>query len=240
MQSFILHLARSTEREGLVSDLMAVLPNAQVLPAVDGTALTQQERDEAYQPRLVKPHFPFDCKAGELGCFLSHRNVWKALIASDAEMIWVAEDDVAIEASDFQQMAALVAPHANTNSLIRVPIKHRERPSDVIATSGDMQLIRPKILGLTTAMYLIGRDAAQRLLDASAPFDRPVDTFLQMRWMTGVDSLAVMNSGARSAAFDVGGSTIQTKKSISQELKRVTARATYRAHVRRLSAKGVS
>jgi glycosyl transferase family 25 len=240
MQSYILHLARSSERDGLVRDLCAILPNAKVLPAVEGSALTQDERDAAYQPSAIKPHYPFPSKAGELGCFLSHRKFWKTLVESDEQMMWVAEDDVAISAVDFATLEALVTPHADVNCLIRVPIRNREKAKEIIAQSGDMQLVRPEVIGLTTAMYLIGRDAAQRMLDLTQPFDRPVDTFLQMRWLTGVDSLTVLNSGARSAAFDVGGSTIQTKKSVIQEIKRMTARATYRARVRKLSAKGIS
>ena len=113
MQSYVLHLARSTERDGLVRDLCAILPNAQVLPAVEGSALTPDEWDAAYQPRMMEPYFPFASKAGELGCFLSHRKFWEALVASDEKMMWIAEDDVAISAESFAQMEALVVPHAD-------------------------------------------------------------------------------------------------------------------------------
>jgi GR25 family glycosyltransferase involved in LPS biosynthesis len=240
MQSYVLHLARSTERQGLVKDLLATLPQAQVLPAVEGSVLSEAEKRDAYEDHAIEPHYPFGSKAGELGCFLSHRKFWQALVDSDEAMMWIAEDDVAISQANFKTLEGLIMPHADTNSLIRVPIRNREIADRVIAQDGDMRLVRPKVIGLTTAMYLIGRDAAQRLLDVSQPFDRPVDTFMQMRWLTGVDSLTVLNSGARSAAFEVGGSTIQSKKSVIQETKRMFARARYRAHVRRLSAKAMS
>lgn len=237
MKSYVLHLERSKERQGLVDDLLSILPNAQVLPAVEGSALSEVEKNAAYRAHCTKPHYPFVCKSGELGCFLSHRNFWQAVVDSGEDMMWIAEDDLEIHPADFTKIVGLVMPHATTDSLIRVPIRNREVADHIIAQDGDMQLVRPKVIGLTTAMYLIGRDAAQRLLDLTQPFDRPVDTFLQMRWLTGVDSLTVLNSGARSAAFDVGGSTIQTKKSLANELKRMTSRALYRWRVKQLSSK---
>lgn len=240
MQSFILHLARSNEREGLVRDLMGTLPNARVLPAVDGATLSSQSLAAVYQVKQVKPYYPFALKAGEVGCFLSHRSAWDALVKSNAPAAWIAEDDVVIDGNKFDSIMNLIDPHITPDGLIRIPLRNREVAKHVISESGEMTLMRPKKIALSAALYLVGRTAAKRLLDLTAPFDRPVDTFLQMRWLTKIDSLVVQNSGARSAAYEVGTSTIQSKKSMAHEIKRMAARAMYRAHVARLSRKSVS
>jgi GR25 family glycosyltransferase involved in LPS biosynthesis len=239
MQSYILHLARSTERDGLVKDLIELLPNAHVLPSVEGAALTVAERDAAYQVKQHKPHYPFSLKAAEIGCFLSHRNAWKSLVDSDACAAWVVEDDLAISDENFKTLSALVSPHITEDVLIRVPLKDREVAHETIDQKDGMTLMRPEVIALSAAFYILGRKAAQRLLTLTDPFDRPVDTFIQMRWVTEIDTLVVKDSGARTAAFDVGTSTIQSKKSITHEVKRVIPRAVYRSRVKKLSAKSI-
>ncbi len=236
MNSYILHLARSTDRKGLVEDLVNLLPNAQVLPSVDGAELTAKQCAAAYHVRRYKPDYPFKLKLAEIGCFLSHRSAWQSLVDSDSPAAWIAEDDLAISPKSFQTLSELVAPYVTEDSFIRVPLQDRELAHDVIAQQDAMSLIRPKAVALSAAFYLIGRAAAQRLLELTAPFDRPVDTFLQMRWLTQIDILVVKESTARTAAFEVGTSTIQSKKSLPYKIKRIIPRVLYRLRVKKLAA----
>ena len=49
---------------------------------------------------------------------------------------------------------------------------------------GALALLRPHAPPLRAIGQIVSREAAERLLAATAPFDRPVDTFLQMNWIT--------------------------------------------------------
>ena len=46
---------------------------------------------------LHAPHYPFALRPGEVGCFLSHRAVWAALLESNADAALVLEDDVELD-----------------------------------------------------------------------------------------------------------------------------------------------
>lgn len=232
--SFIIHMPASTERLPLVDALVAALPEAQVIDAVVGSELPDHERAAATGENLFTPHYPFGLQAGEVGCFLSHRKVWQLLVDSDHPFAVIAEDDIAVD-EGFHEVLALALSEATKDSLIRFPIKKREVPQKVIAQSGQIALFRPAVLGLTTGMYLIGRDAAARLLERSQRLDRPVDVWLQMRWLTGVDSLTLWPSHVRSAAPEHGGSSIQSRKSRLSQIKRSWQRMRYRNAIKKLS-----
>src|ERR1700675_3936450 len=59
-----------------------------------------------------------------------------------------------------------------------------------IAGGGGFSLLKPHSPPLRAIGQIVSRKAAERLLAISTPFDRPVDTFLQMAWVTGVTMLA--------------------------------------------------
>ena len=114
---------------------------------------------------------------------------------------------------------------------IRLPIKQRERSARVMVEQGDMRLILPRVIGLQCIAQVVGRDAAQRLLRVTDQIDRPVDTLLQMHWITGQRVHALLGTGNREVAPEIGGSTIQTKTPAAGKLRRELARAWYRAQL---------
>lgn len=77
-------------------------------------------------------------------------------------------------------------------------------------------------------MQLVGREAAIALLAATAKFDRPVDTTLQMRWLHAVRVLSARPITIREIDFDLGGTVVQGKKTLSDKLKREVLRPYYR------------
>ena len=71
-----------TARLDHMDALMARLPGAEVLPAVDGRVMSEAERGAICRPVLHRPAYPFPPKPGEIGCFLSHRRAWERIVAS--------------------------------------------------------------------------------------------------------------------------------------------------------------
>ncbi|WP_375174327.1 glycosyltransferase family 25 protein [Pseudooceanicola sp.] len=234
IRSYIIHLDGSTARQPLVDTLQGLLPAAEVLSAVDGRVMSEAERAAVCVPVLHQPAYPFPPKPGEVGCFLSHRKAWERIVASDDEAALIVEDDI-VPAEGFEAALALALENAAPNRLIRFPLRDREEPEEVLASSGDVRLHRPRVVGLTTGMQLVGREAAARFLELTGQFDRPVDTFLQMRWLTGVETLTLSPAPVRSAVAETGGSTIQSHTSPLAEVKRSWHRMRYRGKVARLS-----
>jgi GR25 family glycosyltransferase involved in LPS biosynthesis len=235
LKTYIIHLARSTDRKPIIQALEKSLPNIQIVDAVDGSALSETERLDFLASKPVKPVYPFELLVSEIGCFMSHRRAWKQIADGEEPFGFVVEDDLAIN-NGFEQGMALAFANANEDTLIRFPMHKREEPDTTIAQDGETVLFRPKVIGVTASLYLLGRDAARKLLEASQQIDRPVDTWLQMRWATGVDSLTLWPTHIHSAAETHGGSTIQAKKSAWAEISRGYKRHKYRSAIARRSA----
>jgi GR25 family glycosyltransferase involved in LPS biosynthesis len=113
-----------------------------------------------------------------------------------------------------------------------------ERAGAVARARSVPMVSRPIVLPLGTQAQVVSAGAARRLLDASEPFDRPIDVFLQMRWVTGVPSCVVSPSGVHDATSRVGGSTIQARgKPFVEVLSHEIRRPLYRAAIRALGVR---
>ncbi len=53
MKTFVIHLERATARRPQVDHILQAAPNAEVLPACDGSALTEIERALVYPGRSL-------------------------------------------------------------------------------------------------------------------------------------------------------------------------------------------
>ena len=93
---------------------------------------------------------------------------------------------------------------------------------------GKTRLFYPAEIALGMQLQLVSRQAAKQLLKATECFDRPVDTFLQMRWLTDVSSKVASPSGVHEIDAQLGGTTIGQKKSLWEILHREIMRPVYR------------
>jgi GR25 family glycosyltransferase involved in LPS biosynthesis len=233
-KAFIIHLQRAAQRRPQVERLRAALPCAsEIFGATDGALLTWREIDQVYGRGLQKPYYPFALSRGEIGVFLSHRALWRRILAEDLDYALIFEDDAAIEPEQFAKTFALARETRPLWTYALAPSEKTPVRGKILAQGEGVALIRPGNPPLRAIAQFVSAQAARRLLEASERFDRPVDTFLQMSWVTGVELLALKPSGVRDASSAIGGSTIQAKKKpLSHRLARETLRPLYRAQVR--------
>ncbi len=230
MRSLIIHLSRANARAENVSRLLQVLPEAEVIEAVDGNDPAVAQAIGQVLGTLHSPRYPFNLNPAEVGCFLSHRRCWEMIADGDAPYALIAEDDMTVDPELFAAALELVMGYADEDSYIRLPAKPRERVSGTIAQRNGAELFLPRTIGLQLVCQIVGRAAARRLLTASEVIDRPVDTTLQMHWVTGQKIHAILPSGVSEMR---GPSTIQRKTRTSDLLMREMRRARYRAQIRR-------
>ncbi|MDP2120198.1 MAG: glycosyltransferase family 25 protein [Hoeflea sp.] len=237
-EAFIIHLARAEARRPQVERLRAACPvPATVIEAVDGRAMSEAEIDAVYARRsLHAPAYPFVLTSGEVGCFLSHRKAWQAILEAGLEAGLVIEDDVEIDAPVFARALALARAHVASHGIVQFQVREISAPGPVVAADGDVRLTRPLLTPLRASCTLYSRQALVRLLDQTARFDRPVDAYMQMHWLTGLRPCLVIPSGVSDRAGDVGGTTIQARNvPLFKRLRREVLRPIYRARIRALS-----
>jgi len=231
VQSLIIHMSKSVARRPNVETLLQALPSGEVVEAADGRIATEVAHLQVHQGHLHKPHYPFELRPAEIGVFESHRRCWQTILDRGWDKALSVEDDLAIDGARFERAIQLLDKHMTPDMVVRLPVKDRETPALTIATDGDMRLFLPKVIALQCICMAVGARAADRLLNASTKIDRPVDTWLQMHWVTGQPVHTLYPTGNREIARDIGGSTIQTKTRASGKLARETKRAMYRAKV---------
>lgn len=230
MRSLVIHLLRATARAENVSRLLGQLPDAEIVEAVDGRDPAQISGTVQVNGTHHHPPYPFSLNTAEVACFLSHRKCWQMIAEGNDPYALVAEDDTVIDPVPFAAALDLVRRYANEESFIRLPAKPRERAAGAIARQGGAALFLPKTIGLQAVCQVVGRSAARRLLDVSAVIDRPVDTTLQMHWVTGQKVHTILPSGISETG---GASTIQHKTRTGELFMREVRRASYRAKIRR-------
>ena len=234
VEALIISMRDQPAREAQVRAIREACPVASsVVAAVDGRALPDAERERAFRRRRHSPAYPFPPRPGELGCFLSHRAAWRTIIDRGLDAALVLEDDVELRRPLFDAACALAFDASAQHGLVRLPLM--ERTGMFVRSRPTPAVSRPVVLPLGTQAQVVSAAAARRLLEVSEPFDRPIDVFLQMRWVTGLASCVVSPSGVHDATVQVGGSTIQSRaKPLSEVISHEVRRPIYRAMVRAL------
>ncbi|WP_439273609.1 glycosyltransferase family 25 protein [Pseudochrobactrum sp. HB0163] len=231
IKAFIIHLERASERRRQVEALQAQLPlPAHIINAVDAQNLSDDDIAAVYKPRLHKPYYPFRLSRSEIACFLSHRKSWQAIIDQNLDGAFVFEDDVALT-DDFPDAFAAALDTLDQGKLIRLPFRADRETGKTIYQNRSTKIIRPVPAGLGMVAQLISRDAASILLEKTRYFDRPVDTFAQMTWITGLHPLSVIPGGVQEISSNLGGSTLKQRRSLTHKLHRELMRPFYRRNV---------
>ncbi|TMV04851.1 glycosyltransferase family 25 protein [Ruegeria sediminis] len=228
MRSFIIHMSASTSRRPNADRLCADLPGAELFEAVNGRDLAQIAGVELFPGDLHRPRYPFALCPAEIGVFESHRKLWRKMVDEEIDLAIITEDDLRIDPDRFAVALDMVRAHATPDHYIRLPVKQRETPAAVLEARNGLRLILPRVIGLQCVCQVVGRNAAARLLGATRRIDRPVDTFLQMHWITGQPVHALQGTGNQEVAAEIGGSTIQKKTRPGEALEREVKRAKYR------------
>ena len=231
-KAFILHLERASSRAATIQSLRAGLPiESEVLAAVDGARLTPQDVDQAYARRRFRPTYPFPLTRTEVGVFLSHRLAWRRIVDDALDFAFIFEDDAEIDPAAFAALVEFVNLERPAWDYVLLPAQPIRNGTSV-ASRGDFMLMRPDAPPLRAIAQIVSFAAAKRLLDRTLPFDRPVDTLMQMTWVTGQPVLVASPSPIRDVSRETGGSTVQRKSmGLAQRIRHEAMRPIYRAQV---------
>ena len=235
-RAFVIHLARAAGRVIHVQKLIENCPvETEVVDAVDGRKLSADEIAAVYRQDRFFPRYPFVLRPAEIGCFLSHRLCWQKIVDQDLSHGLVFEDDAGLDPNKARAAIDLAERHIGTAGYIQLPVRRTPVHAPVVAEAEGAMLLRPPVVPLRLSGQLISNWAARQLLDLTGVFDRPVDTFLQMHWITDIVPMVVVPSGLADYTPAAGGSTISSRKSIVDRVNREVRRMVYRRTIGRLS-----
>lgn len=157
--------------------------------AVNGRTLT--ELPPQYNRKKRLRHFGFDMSPGEIGCFLSHRNIWQ-YAAQANKIVLVLEDDAKLS-SDMPQTLDFALRYSLEWDFLR--LSGLRKKSNIVyefARQGHYALIKQLKDPCLSTGYLLRPDGARKLLKASDHFINPVDNFIEIRHQNRLRALSVI------------------------------------------------
>ena len=185
MLKLVINLDRSPDRWAHAkAQLDRVGVDALRVSGVDGKLLDKDSIDannetSSYPKKILCPR---PLRAGEIGCFLSHRLCWQRLLDSDENWALILEDDIVLSdrAPIYMNSDDWIPEGIH---LIQLFIFHDTwtaycKRKSISLKTGDELLIPVRPAPTGTPAYMISREAAKFALEHSKTLPFPVDNYL--------------------------------------------------------------
>jgi glycosyl transferase family 25 len=185
LETWVINLDRAPERLARISAQLdrLGLPWTR-LPAVDARAMTPAQQsaldDAAYRRRHGKTPVP-----GELGCYLSHVEVMRRVVAGGAPFALVLEDDVLLKDSLPAVLRGLMAQPGRWD-MVKLSGVHSGTPVPYLEVAPGHRLAVMLSRCTGSSAYLMNRRAAEAYLRGLLPMALPYDHVFDQGWRFGL------------------------------------------------------
>ena len=153
--------------------------------AVDGTNLTDQRRWRHYDIAANMEQFKRPLSKSEVGCYLSHLQLWAHIGAQPSGAALVLEDDAHIDA-DLRPFLEQISKYDLEDVYLKLDgVAEALDPEDTSTTKmtlGRRKVIHAPQIAPRTTGYIIGAHAAKKMAAARQSFFRPVDIDIKHYW----------------------------------------------------------
>jgi glycosyl transferase, family 25 len=193
MKIFVISLPEATTRRASIDRQMMALGLRYSL--IDGVRVDPGRLAEVgYSESMRLTRYGYGMSLGEVGCFLAHRDAWRA-VQAQGEKCLVLEDDVLISALSTALLAKLeLAPYP----MVRLAGVFEKRHKFISGTSYAKYWGDPS----GAAAYVLGPREATELIRRSARFYMAVDDFMEARHLHGINTYALLPYPVRQAGTD--------------------------------------
>ncbi|NOU50178.1 glycosyltransferase family 25 protein [Pseudoalteromonas sp. JBTF-M23] len=191
---YLINLDQSPERlEKSSARLKEQNINFERISGVYGKTLSDIDLIKNYQPLLNRRLFYRPLSKGEIGCYMSHRKAWQAIVDNKHPYAIVMEDDFRL-VGDLHNVFATIEQLPVKWQLIKLAAyENRTRPIAFSHRVNDtFNLVVHKKAMTGCCAQAISYEGAKALLAATEYFARPVDTDLQHVWETKVPVYSLM------------------------------------------------
>ena len=159
--------------------------------------LPPHEQDVLYSATLNQQQYYKPLVNGEKGCYASHLEAWRQLLASEAPAMVVLEDDVVLDDS-FEAVIEALAESDKDWDMVKLMGRfgaEKIRSKKPLTPAHD--LISYQRVPSMTAGYVVSRAGARKLLESRVPFGRPIDVDLRFWWENDLKILGVQPPAIR-------------------------------------------
>ena len=189
---FCISLARDAERRSrMTARLESLGAEYEIVDAVDGKELDLSELGTRLRQDIFRKKKAQNLSPAEVGCYLSHYNLWERIAAENMPAAIVAEDD-AIFTADFLRVVSAAADMPREWDVIHLsPKPHKWRNAVVEKIGGEYRVCRMSGRIVLTVGYLISAAGVKKLLPQLREINDVIDYAMSAYWNTGIKFYAV-------------------------------------------------
>lgn len=146
------------------------------IDATVGAELSDQDIELVYDSKRNKSHHHRDLTKGEIGCYISHRKAWQAIIDQESEFALVLEDDISVN-NNIIDCFKLIDKSEGWD-ILKLSDTENVKVANSKRLNSEFELVSYNKVPNRTMAYLITRQAAKKMLSQTR-FFRPVDVDVQ-------------------------------------------------------------
>lgn len=181
----------AVRRARMQAEITRLHLEAQRLPAVWWKNLPEATQAQLYSSERNRTQYYQALVDGEKGCYASHIQAWRDLLASDAPALVVLEDDVTLHERLPEVLHAIAHLPPGWDMIKLIGRPQREKVRSARPLTARHQIIQYRRVPSFTAGYVVSRSGAQKLLQSRVPFGRPIDIDLRFWWENDLRILGV-------------------------------------------------
>lgn len=216
---FVISLVRAAARRAsITSRLDAAGVAYEMVDAVDGEVLDLSGLADRLKPDQYRTKYRREFSRTEIGCYLSHYNLWQRIVDDKIDCAIILEDD-AIWEEDFFEIVANLQKIKWHWELIGLSNGGVRTERIVCKLNNKRCLVRHKRLAFGAVAYIIRRSAAEKLLGYCYEICTAIDVLMYEYWKNNVVTYMVKPSPAPS--LEQEPSTIEYKYIPRHELSLV-------------------
>lgn len=179
---FLINLARNKDRlNSSASKLSESGVCFKRIDAIDGRKLQYSSKAICYSEDCNKFNYYKKMNLGEIGCYESHRKVWKEIISKDLDFALILEDDFNI-IGEVGKLVTFLEKLTTPWDYIKLAEGKRVRKEATVESISGYRLVRYEKVPSGTWAQAVSIDGAKKLLGNSSEYGRPVDVDIQHFW----------------------------------------------------------
>lgn len=184
---YVISLARAYERRANIS---ARLNDAgvryEIVDAVDGRTLDLETLGGRLRNDVAYKRYQHRLTKNEIGCFLSHYNLWARMLSERIPCALILEDDACWTRGFFDVVEALPACDWHWEYVLLSGGKPRPVESELCELPHGHRLVRHHRPGWTAAAYLMSLDGAKKAHRQCHTIDGHADGTMRQYWRFGL------------------------------------------------------
>lgn len=187
MKTFIINLEKDTERKKyIVSQCMTFNLDCTVIPAVDGRKLSEDDLN-----KLIDPEKSRGMTRGEIGCSLSHYNIYKKIVDDNIQHALILEDDARLEPNIHNALKILEKNISEAPTIVLLGPINKYSTLDSKQVSDEFKMVNVLEAALSHG-YVINISAAKKLIKFLYPIWLEADRWVFFRDYNVVDVKALV------------------------------------------------